>query len=388
MTTYGMDVQLQIYAKLTNDSVEGVLPVSFEEWEQLARKKLADGPWGYVAGGAGSEDTMRANREAFYAWRIRPRMLRDVSDRDLTVSLYGRTLPAPVLLGPIGVQSIIHAEAELASARAAAEMGVPFVLSTVSSVALEQVAEVMGNAARWFQLYPGKNRDVIASLICRAEKSGYEAIVVTLDTTMLAWRDRDLRNAYLPFLQGEGIANFIGDPAFRSLLQKAPEEDMQSAILQFLHVYVNPAFTWRDLAFIRKQTKLPILLKGITHPDDAKQGLEYGVDGIVVSNHGGRQVDGAVAALDALPEVLDAVQGRVPVLMDSGIRRAADVLKAMALGASSVLIGRPYAYALAAGGQKGVSLYLRNLLAELDLEIALSGLKAISEADLSVLTRV
>jgi lactate 2-monooxygenase len=367
---------------------QDALPISFEEWEQRAREVLEPGPFGYVAGGAGAEDTMRANCEAFYRWRIRPRLLRDVSDRDLTVTLFGTTLPAPFLLAPVGVQSIIHPDADRAPARAATRTGIPLVLSTVSSVTIEGVAATMGDAPRWFQLYPGRDRAVIASMLKRAERAGYSAVVVTLDTPILGWRERDLRLAYLPFLQGQGLANYLSDPVFRSRLAVPPEENMQAAIMDWLFIVGDPALTWSDLELMRAQTRLPLLLKGITHPDDARLALEHGVDGLIVSTHGGRQVDGAVAALDALPAVCDAVQGKIPVLMDSGIRRGADVVKAIALGARAVLLGRPYLYAMAVAGEAGVEQVIRNLMAEIDLQLALSGCRSVQEADRSLVENV
>lgn len=363
------------------------LPVSMEDWEAQARKKLPDGPFYYVAGGAGAGDTMKANRSAFEGWRILPRMLRDVSERNTQVELFGQTLPSPVLLAPVGVQSIVHPEAELASARAAANLGLPFVASTASSRTLEDIASVMNDAPRWFQLYWGKDKEVTASLLQRAERAGYGAIVVTLDTSMLSWREQDLQNAYLPFIQAEGIANYLGDPAFCSKLSKPPGEDIQAAVRYFLRIFSNPCLTWADLAFLREHTKLPILLKGILHPQDAAQALEFGVDGVIVSNHGGRQVDGAVAALDALPEICNVIHGRIPVLMDSGIRRGADVVKAIALGAVAVLVGRPYMYGLTVAGEVGVRRVMRHLLADFDLTMALAGCKSLAELDQSVLVR-
>lgn len=380
--TYGLDVQIEIYL---GGAAGERLPIAYEEWEQLARERLDPRAFDYVAGGAGAEDTVRANREAFRRWRIVPRMLRDVSQRDLSTTVLGTPMPAPFLLAPIGVQSIIHPEAERAVARAAAATRVPFVLSTVSSVPLEEIAQIMGDAPRWFQLYPARDREIVASMLARAEAAGYSAIVVTVDTTMLGWRERDLRHAYMPFLQGEGLANYLTDPVFRARLARPPEEDRMGTVMQFLAVYVNPAFSWDDLAFVRQQTRLPLLVKGILHPEDAARAVDAGVDGIIVSNHGGRQVDGAIAALDALPEVCRAVAGRVPVLMDGGIRRGADVIKALALGASAVLVGRPYAYGLAVAGEAGVRRVIRHLLAEIDLQLALSGLRSVAEVDRSLL---
>lgn len=383
VTRYGFDLQLEIYTAQEPPTV----PTSFEDWEVGARETLSDAAFGYIAGGAGAGDTMRANREAFNRWRLRPRMLRDVSDRDMGVTILGTPSAAPILLAPVGVLSIANSEAELAVGRAARTTAVPFVLSTVSSTSIEQVASEMGDAPRWFQLYPGRDREVMASMVRRAEASGFSAIIVTLDTPMLGWREWDLKNAYLPFLQGQGIVNYVSDPVFRARLSRPPEEDPQAAGREFLDVFVNPSFSWDDVTFLRRQTRLPILLKGITHPDDARLALERGVDGIVVSNHGGRQVDGAVAALDALPEIQEAVGDRVTLLFDSGIRRGADVLKALALGASAVLLGRPYVYGLAVAGETGATAVIRQILADLDLKLALSGYRSVRDIDRSFVVR-
>jgi isopentenyl diphosphate isomerase/L-lactate dehydrogenase-like FMN-dependent dehydrogenase len=314
-------------------------------------------------------------------------MLRDVSQRDLRVELLGRKLPAPVLLGPVGVQGIIHSDAELATARAAASLGVPSVLSTLSSKPLEQVAQAGGDGPRWFQLYWTTHPELTASLLRRAEAAGYSALVVTLDTSILGWRERDLQHPYLPFLLGEGLANFFTDPVFRSLLPKPPQEDPVAAIRLWGGICSHTALTWKDLNFLRQHTRMPILLKGILHAEDAERALASGVDGLIVSNHGGRQVDGAVAALDALPAVVRAVKGRVPVLFDSGIRRGTDAVKALALGARAVLLGRLYIWGLAAGGEQGVRETLLNFLADLDLTLALSGYCCCAELNEAALAR-
>ncbi len=380
----GMQRQLQIYLSgLAGEKPS--FPIAIEALEAQARKVLRPEAAAYLFGGAGGEETVRANREAFRRWRLVPRMLRGVGTRDLSVELLGRRFPAPVLLAPIGVQGMLHPEGELAVARAAAAVGVPFVLSTVSSQPLEAVAEAMGTAPRWFQLYWSRDPELTLSLIRRAEAAGYEALVVTLDTTLLAWREQDLAHAYLPFLQGEGLANYFTDPVFRSRLDEPPEANPTAAILTFARVFSNPDLTWDDLAFLQENTRLPILLKGILHLDDARRAAEAGVAGVIVSNHGGRQVDGAIAALEALPAVVEAVGDRLTVLFDSGIRRAADVLKAMALGARAVLLGRPYACGLAVGGEAGVRFVLENLLAELDLALGLLGCRSWDEVDRSVL---
>jgi isopentenyl diphosphate isomerase/L-lactate dehydrogenase-like FMN-dependent dehydrogenase len=353
--------------------------VSPEDLEQQARAVLRPEAYTYVAGAAGSEDTARANRAAFRRWRLVPRFLRDVSVRDLGVQVLGHRLPAPLLLAPIGVQSMLHADAELAVARAARSLGIPLILSTVSSVPMEKVAAEMGEVPHWFQLYWPRDPDLAVSLVRRAEKAGFSAVVVTLDTYLLSWRERDLQLAWLPFLQGMGLANYFSDPVFRAALPAPPEQNPLSAVRQFLQVFSNPALQWQDLAVLRQHTRLPILLKGILHADDARRALDHGVDGILVSNHGGRQLDGAVAALDALPAVVKVVDGRVPVLFDSGIRRGADVVKAVALGARAVLLGRPYCYGLAVGGEQGVRDVLKNLVADIDLTLGLAGCASLAE---------
>ncbi len=372
---YGTERQMQIYLA----GMQGqrpTTPMTYEQLEEQARQRLSAEAFGYVAGGAGGEETMRANRAAFERWQIVPRMLRDVSQRDLRVQVLGASMPAPVMLAPIGVQSIVHPEAEVAVARAAASIGVPFILSTASSKTMEEVAQAAdaaGTAPRWYQLYWGRDPELTASFLSRAEKAGYSAIVVTLDTPILSWRERDISLAYLPFLLGEGIANYLSDPVFRASLPQPPEDNPQAAVMRFVQVFSNPTLTWDDLKFLREHTSLPLLLKGILHPEDASRALDAGAAGIIVSNHGGRQVDGAIPALDALPGVVAAVRGRAPVLFDSGIRRGADVFRAVALGASAVLLGRPYMWGLTLGGEAGVRDVVLNTLADLDLTLALSG---------------
>ncbi|MGO8906417.1 MAG: lactate 2-monooxygenase [Solirubrobacteraceae bacterium] len=378
--------QYEIYLRgLTGETPK--LPVSCAELQERAREVLSAEAFGYVAGGAGSEHTMAANLRAFERWQIVPRMLRDVSVRSLGTLVLGTAMPAPVLLAPIGVQSIVHPEAELAVGRAAASQGLPVILSTAASHTMEQVSEAMGDASRWYQLYWPRDRDLAASLVSRAEQSGYGAIVVTLDTWLLGWRPRDLRHAYLPFLKGEGVANYFSDPVFRSALEKTPEEDPTSATGHWAYQFANPTVTWTDLGWLREQTGLPIVLKGILHAEDARRAVQEGVDGLIVSNHGGRQVDGSIGALDALPPVREAVGGELPILFDSGVRTGADVFKALALGANAVCLGRPYMWGLALDGRAGVEQVLRCLLAELDLTLALSGYTDIAQVDPSSLVR-
>ncbi len=386
------------------------IPLNAAELERRARDRMSPHAYAYVAGGAGAEGTIRANREAFDRRRIVPRVLRDISTLDTSIDLFGRKLPAPILLAPVGVLELAHGEADLAVARAAADVGVPFIFSNQASVAMEECARVMGDSPRWFQLYWSKNDQLVESLVHRAEACGCEAIVVTLDTKLLGWRIRDLDLAYLPFLRGKGIAQYVSDPTFMAMPPSAaprakPKVNLHSlgvffemtrahpggfwanlrspapraAVQQFIATYSRQSLAWPDLRFLRERTKLPILLKGVLHPDDARRALDHGIDGLVVSNHGGRQVDGAIAALDALPAVVAAVDGRVPVLMDGGIRGGADVFKAIALGARAVCVGRPYVYALALAGSPGVRQLLRDLCADFELTMALSGHRSVRE---------
>lgn len=354
-------------------------PISVAELERRAYEEMTPEAHGYVAGAAGSEDTLAANLAAFKRWRVVPRLLRDVGARDLSTQILNTTMPAPALLAPVGVQGIVHKEAELAPARAAASLGLPVVLSTASSRTLEDVAEVCGDSPRWFQLYWPNDKELTESFLSRAEAAGYEAIVVTLDAPLLAWRPRDLQNAFLPFLTGEGVANYFSDPVFRAALDKPPEEDLQSAVFHWVRVFANPGNTWERLTFIRDHTSLPLLVKGVLSADDARKAVDGGVDGIIVSNHGGRQVDGAIATLDALPSVVAAVNDSAAVLVDGGIRTGADALKALALGARGVLLGRLYLWGLAVGGEAGVRQVLRSFLAELDLTLALSGCASLDD---------
>ncbi len=390
------------------------VPVDPDELAAVAERYLSRRAYAYIAGGAGRETTIERNRAAFSAWRIQPRMLRDVSEADTGTTLLGTPLPFPALLSPIGVLSLAHPEADRAVARGAAEVGVPFIFSNQADFPLETTAADMGHTPHFFQLYWSKNRDLVASLVQRAEASGCRGIVLTLDTTMLGWRPRDLDLGYLPFLQGRGIAQYTSDPVFQDLMDNYTEDgpppkrrltlqtiasvlqlmrnypgplftNLRSgrplkAVRTFIGTYTNPALSWSDLGFLRKHTRLPILLKGILHPDDARRALDAGVDGIIVSNHGGRQVDGAVSSIEVLPAIAAAVAGQVPIILDSGVRTGADIFKAIALGATAVGIGRPYAYGLAIAGAPGVSAVLRNLWADFELTVRLSGLQRVNAA--------
>lgn len=409
----GRDRQNRIY----RDGVSGLtptIPTDPHTLEKAAADALSEQALAYLAGGAGTEATMRANRAAFDQWAIIPRMLRDVSARDLTTELFGRRLPAPIALAPIGVLELAHEDADLAVARAAAATGVPFIFSNQASVPMEDCADVMGDAPRWFQLYWSTNDELVGSFVQRAEKCGAEAIVVTLDTTMLGWRPRDLNLGSLPFSQGQGIAQYTSDPTFVRMVKERivtepvgrPEVKItrstvktllnmthhypgkfipnllsaqpRTAVETFLQTYSRPSLTWDNIASLRERTNLPVVLKGILHPDDARRAADIGVDGIVVSNHGGRQVDGAIASLTALPDVAEAAGG-MKVIFDSGVRSGADVLKALALGADLVLIGRPYVWGLALEGQHGVEEVVRNIIGEFDLTLGLSGLRSVAE---------
>ncbi|MCP2258096.1 FMN-dependent dehydrogenase, includes L-lactate dehydrogenase and type II isopentenyl diphosphate isomerase [Streptoalloteichus tenebrarius] len=382
------DFQLEIYLRgAAGERPE--LPITYDELESAARGAMSTKAFAYVAGGAGSERTLRANRAAFDRWRLVPRMVRSVTERQLATEVLGTTMAAPVLLAPVGTASVIHPEAERAQARAAADLGLVSVLSTASSTPMEEVAATAPDAARWFQLYWPNDPELAESLVRRAEAAGYRAIVVTVDTWTMAWRPRDLALGHLPFLHGHGLGNYFSDPVFRSRLAAPPEageEARRAAVLAFTGLFGNPSLTWADLAMLRSWTAVPVLVKGICHPDDARAALDAGADGVIVSNHGGRQVDGARAALDCLVDVADAVAARGPVLFDSGIRSGADVLVALALGADAVLVGRLWAYGLALAGHRGVVHALRALLAELDLTMGLAGYRSPADLDRKALS--
>lgn len=381
-----MNVDNSVVSRM-KESENQELPYSYHEWERRAREVLEIGPFSYIEGNAGTGETYRANLTAFKEWKIRPRMLRNVQNRDLSIDLFGRTYKYPFLLAPIGVQRIMHSDGELASARAAAKMGIPFIASTATSYSMEEIASVMGEAPRWFQLYWSKDNDITLSMLKRAENSGYSAIVLTVDSATFAWRVKDLENGYSPFKQGIGVSNYFTDPVFCSKLVKPPTEDMGSALEYFYSIITNPTITWEHLGFLRDNTKLPIIIKGIVDPEDAKLAVEYGADGIVVSNHGGRQLDGSIATLNALPAICEKVAGKIPVLLDSGIRTGTDIIKAISLGADAVLLGRPFAYGLAVGGQKGVERVISNLISDTDYSLGLSGYNSIKSLDRTLLIK-
>jgi len=407
------------------------VPVDVDALEAAARKALSAEAFAYIAGGAGAERTVAANRAAFGRWQVWPRPLRDVSSRDLSIEFLGTRRPTPLVLAPLGVMEMAHADADLAVARAAASLGIPYTLSNQASVAMEDVRDAAPAGSRMFQLYWSASDELNASLLRRAEASGCEAVVVTLDTHLLGWRTRDLDLAYLPFTRAMGIAQYTSDPVFQQLVRErvrastsasgdaaaepaAPpvkitpkavaagvriarkgaaitgsssvRENLRSplpraAVETFLDVFSTPAVTWDDLAKARQWTTLPILLKGIVHPDDAIRALDAGVDGLWISNHGGRQIDQSVPTLEVLPTIAERVAGRVPIVFDSGVRQGSDVFIALALGATAVALGRLYAYGLGVAGEAGVVEVVRNVLAELDITLGLSGHTSIADVD-------
>jgi len=416
----GVERQSQIYVGGVSGRRPRV-PVDPAELERRAEGAMSEKAFAYVAAGAGLEETIRANREAFGRWRIVPRMLRDVSERDTSVELFGRRIPYPFLLAPIGVLELAHREAERAVAPAAASTGIPMVFSNQASTPMEAVAGLLGDSPRWFQLYWSTSNDLVESLVERAEGCGCEAIVVTLDTTVLGWRTRDLELAYLPFLRGKGIAQYTSDPVFQqqvagdletferdtgrvtpsavaTLVQMArahpgrfrdtiTSDAPVAAVRRFIRTFSKASLDWDDVAFLREHTDLPLLLKGVEHPDDARRARDLGVDGVIVSNHGGRQIDGAIGALDALPGVADAVGDDLTVLFDSGVRCGADVFTALALGARAVCLGRPYVHGLAVAGGRGVAEVIANVLSDLEMTMALSGCSEIADITAARLVR-
>ncbi|WP_269052843.1 alpha-hydroxy-acid oxidizing protein [Sporosarcina sp. G11-34] len=354
-----------------------VFPVSFKELEKEAKESMAAGAFGYVQSGAGGEETLQRNIASFSKYAIVPRFLKDVSTLDTSITLFGRTYPYPLLIAPVGMQKIAHVDGEIATAKAAAAIGIPFIQSTVSSYSIEEIAEATADSPKWFQLYwSSTDEEISYSMVKRAEEAGYEAIVLTVDTVVIGWREEDVRNQYSPLKQGFGKANYETDPVFMSSI---PMNDFDSVIQGILDNIQHPALNWEKVAELKKRTSLPILLKGILHPEDAKLAVANGIDGIIVSNHGGRQLDGVIASIDALPAIVEAVEGKMPILFDSGIRRGSDIVKAIALGADAVLIGRPFMYGLAVGGQKGVEKVLENMLQEMKVSISLAGVTKLKD---------
>src|ERR1700738_3568644 len=381
------DYPLEIYLQGLSGIVPS-LPMSYAGWKPKAQAAMSPSVRPYVTGGAGDEHTQRVNRTAFDNWGLMPRMFVGAKDCDLSVEVFGLTLPSPVFMAPIGVIGLWEQDGhgDLATARAAARTGVPMVISTLTEDPMEDIAAEFGDTPGFFQLYTPNDRELAASLVQRAEAAGYKGIIVTLDTWVPGWRPRDLATANFPQLRGRCLANYTSDPVFRAGLRQPPEENPQAVVLRWVQIFGNP-LTWDDLPWLRSLITLPLIIKGICHPDDARRAKDGGVDGIYCSNHGGRQANGGIPAIDCLPGVVEAAEG-LPVLFDSGIRSGADIGKAPALGASAVGVGRPYAYGLALGGVDGIVHVLRSLLAETDLIMAVDGYRSLKELTPEVLRRV
>lgn len=385
--------QMQIYGDGLLKNYMPTVTTDPNKLEEQAKTHLGARSFNYVAGGAGEKATMDANRLAFRQWKMIPRMLRDTTHRDLRTELFGHKLESPLLIAPIGVQTIFHHDKEDGVAGVAAEIGVPYILSTASSSSIENVAKANGDGVRFFQLYWPQDDEITKSLLKRAKSNGFTVLLVTLDTWTLAWRPADLDNAYLPFASGIGDQTGFSDPAFRRKFtekhKKEVEDDVFLASREWANeVFSGTAHTWEQLELLKKEWDGPIVLKGIQHVDDARMAVEAGMDGIVVSNHGGRQLDGAVGSLEVLPEIVDAVGDQITVLFDSGIRTGVDIIKALCLGAKGVLIGRPFVYGLAIGGKQGAKDVVRGLLADLDQSLGLGGMCTIADCNRSMIRRV
>ena len=378
MTNFG-DYQLEIYLQGLS-GIRPDLPMTYADLEARAVAALSPELISYVAGGAGNEHTQQLNVDAFDRWGVMPRMLRGAAQRELGVELLGLQLPTPLLLAPIGVIGLCAQDGhgDLATARAAARTGVPMVASTLTVDPLEDVAANFGDTPGFFQLYTPNDRELAESFVRRAEQAGFKGLVVTLDTWTTGWRPRDLSLSSFPQLRGHCLANYFSDPLFQAKLEKPPEEDMRMAAITWALTFGDPTLSWDDLPWLRSLTKLPLILKGIGHPEDVRRAIDGGVDGIYCSTHGGRQANGGVASLELLPGVVRAA-GEIPVIFDSGVRGGEHIIKALALGASAVAIGRPYAYGLALGGEDGIVHVLRSLLAEADLLMGIEGYASIDE---------
>jgi lactate 2-monooxygenase len=373
------DFQLEIYFRgLAGERSD--LPMSFAELEARAKAALSPELLSYVAGGAGNEFTQNLNVTAFDRYGLYPRMLVGASERDLSVELFGLTLESPLMLAPVGVIGLCSPDGhgDLATARASAATGVPMIASTLMVDPMEEVGAALGETPGFFQLYTPNDRDLAESFVHRAEAAGFKGIVVTLDTWVPGWRPRDLGIGNFPQLRGHCLANYFTDELFRARCEKPPEDDPRAAAIMWALLFGNPTLSWDDLPWLRSLTDLPLILKGICHPDDARRAIAGGVDGIYCSNHGGRQANGGIAAIDLLADVVEA-SGEIPVIFDSGVRGGEHIVKALALGASAVAIGRPYAYGLALGGEAGIVHVIRSLLAEADLLMAVDGYRSIAE---------
>jgi len=399
--------------------IQSPIPFSYDTLKRVGESKMDNNAIGYISGNAGDGSTTDENRSAFNKWKTVPRVLKNVVDRNMNIELFGQSFKTPVFLSPIGGLELAHPEADLAVAKAAAKLKLPFIFSSQASFTMEACAKEMGDEVRWLQLYWGKEKKLVRSFIERAEAVNCKAIVLTVDTSVLGWRPQDLSNAYLSFLRGLGIAQYINDPVFWEIANTLPDEKSQvkvtteslesmiklakkfpgsslenlktkralKAVKTFTKIFSNPALVWEDLDWLRNLTDLPIILKGIVHPADAQKAKDLGIDGIIVSNHGGRQLAGSISSLDALTWIGKEVKD-FPLMIDSGIRNGEDVFKAIALGASAVCIGRPYVYGLAIDGTNGVEEVMRNIIGSFDMAMALTCCQDINEVKNSVLYTV
>ncbi|WP_431028982.1 alpha-hydroxy acid oxidase [Lysinibacillus sp. LZ02] len=360
---------------LKNINGDKPFPICFDDLEKAVAEKIPVGPYGYVRSGAGGEQSLRNNRNAFAKYSIVPRFLTDVSNPDTSIELFGKKHPTPFLFAPVGMNKMAHEDGELAVVRAAEKLDMPYIQSTVSSYALEEVAEAAPNHTKWFQLYWSTNEEIAYSMASRAEKAGFEAIVLTVDTVMLGWREEDVRNQFSPLKLGLARGNYVNDPIFTSTLK---DDSFEAYVEGVLANIFHPTLNWDNVRELKRRTNIPVLIKGILHPEDARLAVEAGVDGIIVSNHGGRQLDGVIGSLDALPSIAEVVKDRVPVLLDGGVYRGIDVLKALALGATAVCVGRPFVYGLAYDGEHGVYQVMQNLYSEFKVSMSLSGQRTIA----------
>lgn len=360
---------------LKNINGDKPFPICFDDLEKAVADKIPAGPYGYVRSGAGGEESLRNNRNAFAKYSIVPRFLTDVSNPDTSIELFGKKHPTPFLFAPVGMNKMAHEEGELAVVRAAEKLAMPYIQSTVSSYALEEIAAVAPNHTKWFQLYWSTNEEIAYSMAARAEAAGFEAIVLTVDTVMLGWREEDVRNQFSPLKLGFARGNYINDPVFNASLK---DDSFEAYIEGVLANIFHPTLNWDNVRELKRRVNVPVLIKGILHPEDARLALEAGVDGIIVSNHGGRQLDGVIGSLDALPSIVEVVDGHVPVLLDGGVYRGIDTVKALALGATAVCIGRPFVYGLAYAGEYGVYQVMQNLYSEFKVSMGLAGQRTVA----------
>ena len=360
---------------LKNINGDKPFPICFDDLEKAVADKIPAGPYGYVRSGAGGEESLRNNRNAFAKYSIVPRFLTDVSNQDTSIELFGKKHPTPFLFAPVGMNKMAHKDGELAVVRAAEKLEMPYIQSTVSSYALEEVAAVAPNHTKWFQLYWSTNEEIAYSMAARAEAAGFEAIVLTVDTVMLGWREEDVRNQFSPLKLGFARGNYVNDPVFTASLK---DNSFEAYVDGMLSNIFHPTLNWDNVRELKRRVNVPVLIKGILHPEDARLALEAGVDGIIVSNHGGRQLDGVIGSLDALPSIVEVAGGRVPVLLDGGVYRGIDAVKALALGATAVCIGRPFVYGLAYAGEHGVYQVMENLYSEFKVSMGLAGQRTIA----------